>query len=516
MIRHTFFDKCNTIIKDSEFNTGLNPVAELNAGDMTSRILLHFNIDHLKEAVANGEMDVDNLIHTIKMKNCGSVNLPYFDDKILNNCGEKKRAASFTVIAFTIPLHWDEGRGYDYFGDYTKDRHAVTSKDGSTWYKAKNGLEWGEEGIYSNETLTSEYYNNYGFGDSFIIGSQVFDNGTEDLELDVTDYVNSILTGKIENYGIGLAFTPRYERGSSYEALPEIPNDADDYNTRVVSEIPEHKIPSTIYLKKDDIYYRWFDVREGNCFISFFTNHTNTFFHPYLETFDQHVIQDDRAKFYIGNKNRLYFFVNTDEGSVNLDELPICTVNDKTYDVKQGGKGVYYAEIMLKKDEVEADTIMIDTWSNIVINGEKMDDVELEFVVLPMENKIMLGKYNVNPDSTVLVPQAYGINDKEKIKPGDIREVNIDFIKEYSYGTKGIPMSAEYKIYVKEGNRQIDVFPPQLLERKFDMHSFVIDTNDLIPNDYYVDIIVSQGRDYRYFDEVVRFTIVDNVTKFYM
>ena len=40
MIKHTFFTKCNTIIKGSNNNTGLNPVAELNAGDITSRVLI--------------------------------------------------------------------------------------------------------------------------------------------------------------------------------------------------------------------------------------------------------------------------------------------------------------------------------------------------------------------------------------------------------------------------------------------------------------------------------------------
>ena len=48
MIRHIFFDKCNTIIENSEHNTGLNPVAELNAGENISRILFHFNLDEIK------------------------------------------------------------------------------------------------------------------------------------------------------------------------------------------------------------------------------------------------------------------------------------------------------------------------------------------------------------------------------------------------------------------------------------------------------------------------------------
>ena len=53
MIKHTFFDKCNTILENSEYNTGLNPVAELNAGEMISRILIYIDIEPLRESVKN-------------------------------------------------------------------------------------------------------------------------------------------------------------------------------------------------------------------------------------------------------------------------------------------------------------------------------------------------------------------------------------------------------------------------------------------------------------------------------
>ena len=48
---HTFLDKCCTILKGSHSNMGLNPVAEINMGLQTTRALVHFNVDHLKELV---------------------------------------------------------------------------------------------------------------------------------------------------------------------------------------------------------------------------------------------------------------------------------------------------------------------------------------------------------------------------------------------------------------------------------------------------------------------------------
>ena len=45
MITRTYFDKINTIIKDSEYNNGINPVAEMIYGKSLTRILLHFDIN---------------------------------------------------------------------------------------------------------------------------------------------------------------------------------------------------------------------------------------------------------------------------------------------------------------------------------------------------------------------------------------------------------------------------------------------------------------------------------------
>ena len=458
MITHTFLNKCNTIIENKEFNTGLNPIAELNAGETLTRILLSFDLDVLKQNILINGINIKSLKHILKMTNCGTVNLPLFKDKIFNNCSEKTRASSFDIIAFKIPKDWDSGRGFDYQEDYIKESHRVISKDGSNWFQCKNNDEWDEYGVYNIETLKNN--------PSLIISKQHFDTGTENLELDITDYVNDILSEKYEDYGIGLCFDPYFEENA-----------------------------------KDDK------------FISFFTQHTNTFFTPYLETTYDNDIIDNRANFHIGVNNKLYFYVSDNGNSLNLDELPTCFINDVEYEVKQSQKGVYYIDILIKKGKVEPYTILYDKWSNIVLNGQKIDDIEMEFVVLPMEEKISFGKHK-----TVKVnyePQLSGIKEKENITIGDIREIAVDFIEEYSYGKKYIPSFAEFRLYVKEGDREIDVFPFQPIERRYDEHMFIINTNQLIPNVYHIDIRVSEGRELKYFNNILEFKIVSNVTNFY-
>lgn len=467
MIKHTFFDKCNTIIEGSDHNTGLNPVAELNTGLLVSRILIHFNVDELVKSVNEDGVKTEDLKHILKMTNCGGINLPPSSEFISGGCTDKKRASSFDVIAFKLPFEWDEGRGFDYYADQVKESHRIISVDGSNWYQAKNGLEWDEYGVYFNKTLHNEFQNKYLKGDSsIIIGVQHFDSGTENLEIDITSYVNDILLKKNENYGIGLAFSPIFEK-------------------------------ETI----------------ENRFISFFTNHTNTFFLPYLETINNNSILDNRGNFHLGCKNRLYFFASDNGTMTNLDELPVCTINGKEYDVIHSGKGVYYIELLFKKDEVEPDTILSDVWSNIVLNGEKIDDIVMEFVTLPLESKVSLGKY-CSPND-IPVPQLSGINFKEHLKIGDIREVFVDFIEEYSHGRKLLPNESFFRIYTKENNREIDIFQYQPIERRYDEHSFILNTNELVPNTYYIDIKVIQGRTIKHYENVLEFTIVSNVTKFY-
>lgn len=463
MIRHIFLDKCNTIIENSEVNTGLNPVGELNVGKFISRMLIHFNIDLLKEDFNDNIINLDGIKHILKMKNCGNINLPTFNDEIYNEYDKKTRASSFDIVAYKVPFEWDGGRGFDYHGDYIKESNKIVSKDGSNWYNYTNGKEWSDAGIYDIEVLKNEYLGITNNG--LIVAKQHFDTGIEDLELDITDYVNLLIKGEEKNNGLCISFSPIYE---------------------------------TTTLE--------------NKFISFFTNHTNTFFNPYLEVINNNPIVDNRFNFHLGVKNKLYFFASDNGEFINLDEKPVCNIDGVEYEVKQQGRGVYYVELCIKKGEIEPDTILYDVWSNIRYNGELLDDIEMEFVVLPLEKRIMLGKNNNSNFS--FYPQLSGINEKENIKIGDIRKIVVDFIEEYSYGKKITPNFAEFRLYVKEGDREIDVFPFHSIERLFDEHMFIINTNDLIPNKYYIDIRIKNNGTVKIFDKVLEFNLVDNITRY--
>lgn len=481
MIRHFFLDKTNSIINKSEQNLGLNPILHVSYGGTLMRSLIHFDIENIKQLIDDKTFaNVDKLSFTLKMTNCFSVdNFPYEKSLIRGLSETTNRASSFDLMLYKLPCHFDMGRGYDYISDMWIHDNQAFLKEGSNWYCCKTGILWDgslrpnslreiEGGIYEKDILSNEYQKFKNNEDSIIVGVQHFDFGYENLSIDITDYVMEVLNHRNNiNYGLCLSFTPEYE----------------------------NIIDSNIY------------------YAGFFGEHTNTFFHPYIEVKYDEYIFDDRQSFTLGKDNKLYLYVSDDGIPVNLDNIPSCSIGDVNLPVKQASKGVYYANIKASDVEMTEGTIEYDTWSKIALNGVESDDVEMEFEVCPKTRKISIG--NTSDLKKNVVPSFYGINDDEDLGQGEIREIGVDFRQKYSTDKKELITTADYRLYVKDGNREVDVLPYQPIEKAFLNNFFVLYTEDLIPNQYYVDVRVQMGRETKFYKEALRFKIVSNVTERY-
>lgn len=549
MIRHFFLDKTNTILENSTQNLGLNPILSVGYGQFLMRGLLHFDINEIKELINDKTFaDVSKLKFTLKMTNCFSVDaVPY--DKPIHIAPDFlfERAASFDLMLFKLPMDFDAGRGFDYKDDFYIQKKLAYAEDGSNWYFSRKFVPWKYErdkfnidisplnikkkryydrkradelsqafleyasdysdytscddirkdlkeikesnslngealhgGVYSNETLEEEYQKYINGEDSIIIGVQHFDFGSENLSIDITKYIMDELSDEldptleedekkhIENYGLCLAFVPCDERIGSY--LTE--------------------------------YY-----------VGFFTDNTNTFFHPYIEAVYDEYIMDDRESFTIGKENNLYLYVFDDGVPTNLDKLPACSINDEEVPVKQVTKGVYKADLSDLEQELIKGSIYYDKWSQIELNGIRNEDVELEFSTRPLSNKLMIGENSYTKNS--LVPSLSGINDNEKLKRGQEREILVDFREKFSTDKRKLISSGEYRIYVYDGNRQLEIIPYTKIEKGFLNNFFKIYTQDFIPNKYHIDIKVSDGIEIRFFENVLSFEIVSDVTERY-
>lgn len=506
MVIRSYLDKFCTIVKGSSYNTGLNPISELFYGRNTSRILFHFDHSKIKSMVEDGTFpDMSKLKHTLHITNAGSLDFTQLHTKESNSIGNgmKKRATSFDVIFFLIPKEWDRGKGFDYsktaFNENyydTKNPHnasRLVSTDACNWFQPRNGYKWSENGIYSTDTLSKEYDKfSSDEGSNVIIGRQHFDIGNENISLDITDIFNKFISGELDNYGICAAFTPDFENV---------------FNTKAYTQ----QYSSEKYYEN---------------YVGFLTDKTNTFFEPYVETKYDDYISDDRANFVIDKDNKLYLYCTIGGKLTNLDHLPKCTVSGETYnadneyieynkeyEVKQFSKGVYYIDIKLSHSDFKGGTMLYDTWSDIVYHGSNLEAVELDFTLKEPSNYFTIG--NSIQDEPTFTPVLYGIKSNEIIKRGDIRKLTVLTKVNYSNNNYQTIDGVEARLYVKDGEREIDVISWEHLNKTLTESYMSIDTNMLIPQKYYIDIRITYGMQSIIHHDMVHFTIVDDIDNKY-
>lgn len=487
MIYRTYIDKINTIVKDSKLNSSLNPCCELHHMNIDgvvkySRVLLYFNESKIKELIENKTFaNRDKVKHILHLTNCGSIDFTDIHDKklseISNYMGE--RATSFDLLLSVLPQDkplFDGGKGYDMIATkftlndtkFLNNKQRFLSEEGSSWYQPRNGYKWNEEGVYSTSTLSEEYEK---FGaeckSEIIKYRQHFDIGNENINIDITDLVNDYLDGKMENKGIMLSFTPLTE------------------------------------LSKTD----------NDQYITFFTNKTSMFFEPYVETIYDDFISDDRGSFTLNKKNRLYLYCNVGGRCVNLDELPICTIDDRKYEVKQFSQGIYYAEVLGDKALFNTKQMYYDIWSNIKYNGVLFDDVEMDFIVHSVDNFFNFG--NSLEESKHFTAQIYGIKENEDIKRGDLRKLTLLSREDYSKNKCNIVDEAYYCLYILDGTRELDIMPWTRVNKTVKETFFNIDTNILIPHKYYIDIKYRYNMEEICQKNILSFNIVDDLNNKY-
>ena len=474
IVTHTFISKSNTIIKDSVASVGLNPILELNYGKMLTRGLIYFDHTKVQKMVEDKIYpDISKLRHVLKMKNAGSIDDKHINRIYLDSNGDyyKQRTSSFDLIYFLIPNDWDEGKGFDYKQDLNLRNHRAYSWRGCNWYQYQTYCKWENEGIYSTDKLSKEldlFTSKKGNQSNIIIGYQHFDKGNESIEFDITETFNKFITGELCNYGIGIAFSPQYE----------------NKNTELTQ------------------------------YVGFFTSHTHSFFEPYVETTYNETIEDDRADFYLDKSNKLYFYSIVGGKYANLDEFPMCMVNDTSYEVKQATKGIYYIDIEVPSSSYEDNTMLYDVWSNIKYKGKSFPNVELEFVTKSSNDYYQFGIPS-SKQETELIPTLYGIKYKEVIKRGDIRKINVDCRIPYTTDQDRNNNYIEYRLYILSGEKQIDVIDWQKVEKGYNENYFFINTNELLPSRYYIDIRINVNIELFNYQKVLEFDIADNITEYY-
>jgi hypothetical protein len=483
-INNSYFSKNNTIISNSLTNTGRNPVTEIFYGSLAtsqypngfSRFIFDLDLTLLREKISGGTISTecgDNITHTLRMVNTSTFNLESLNTSTSQG---RMRSTSFDLILFRIPpvlntsnpQLWDEGVGYDFADliyDYSSSDRNFSTRP-SNWIQTTTINNWSEPGIYNNKNLGL-----FPFSGLTIVDTQHFQFGNEDVSFNMTSEINNLLNGNINGFsGWGIAYLPQVE------------------NLTGLTE---------------------------NYEVQFFTRHTQTFYEPFLETNYDDIIQDDRNSFSLGKVNKLYLYLYEDGDSTNLNNNPLVTISDSNGVNILGltnlpscrkTKGVY--EITLPPlIGYKTPCTFYDTWSSINLNGFSLPNVVNEFVIYPLKKSIQIG--TTTQDPKVYGFDYYGIKQDEKIYNTDIRKVGV-VIKQAYTTQKLLPnVNAYYRVYVREGQTEVQVQDWTKINRTPNEYYFIFDTRDKIPNEYYIDMKVISSGEINTYKKQIKFQIVN-------
>ncbi len=451
----SYFNKNNTLIKDSQVNTAKNPNTEIFYGSGFSKYIFRVNLDDLKSKVDSGEFVLNsNTRHYLNLTNT------IFGDESLKGVKRgtgRERTTSFDLIVFKISEFWDEGVGFDYEQayDYTSGNETFDQRP-SNWFNRTTLDQWTEEGVYSATPPTGS-----------TIAEVHFDNGNENFKADITSYVNSILTGTSINYGLGIAFAPEYQN--------------------ITNEVDQS--------------------------VSFFTMYTQTFFEPFVETVFDDQIDDNRENFIADINRNLYLYVTKGTNFYDLDVLPTVDILDSTNNPIAGlsnltttkvRKGVYKVTFGISGVLCDGKRFFYDKWKGIEIGGISFSDVKQKFIPKPHTSLFTIGENQTELERYVI--QFFGIKLNEKIKRGEFRKVVVT-LRSINQPKSVLFDEVYYRVYVKEGLTQVNVFDWTKLDRTNE-NSFILDTSYMIPREYWVEIKAKTHTEEIFYREELKFEII--------
>jgi hypothetical protein len=454
----SYFEKNNTIIKDSQVNTAKNPTTEIFYGSAFSKFLFKVDLTDLKNKVNSGELVVDsNTRHTLHLTNT------IFGDEGLkgeNRTTGRDRTSSFDLIVFSLGQYWDEGLGFDYEDssyDFVNGNRTFDERP-SNWFYRTTLNQWPIAGVFHDApTIISGY-----------TGNKIhMDNGNENVDFDITGYVNGIISGDT-NHGLGLSFAVVYQ-----------------------------------YLTPD---------RDQS--VAFFTKYTQTFFEPYVDSHFEDTIMDNRNDFVEKIEQNLYLYVTKGTNFYNLDSNPTVDILNSDGAVITGlsgltttliRKGIYKVTFTITTPECDGKKFFTDHWKGVILDGNTISGgVRQKFIPKPYTAGFTIGENQTELQRYAI--QFFGIKQNEKIIRGEIRKVVVTF-KSIDIPKTVLLDEVYYRVYIEEGKTQVIVHDWTLLD-KTNENSFQLDSSYLIPRQYFLQIKGKTHTEEIHYKESINFEIV--------
>jgi hypothetical protein len=448
----SYFEKNNTIIKNSQANTAKNPTTEIFYGSGFSKFIFKIDFNELKSKIDNGDYVITTgTTHTLHLTNT------IFGDETFLGAKRgtgRQRTNSFDLILFQVPEFWDEGLGFDYEdGGYDFTTGNVTFDERpSNWFNRTTLNNWSVEGMYTDNPNVIETIH--------------FDNGNEDISVDITEYVNGVLDGDT-NHGLGLAFAVLYQ----------------DLNAEVDQSV------------------------------AFFTKYTQTFFEPYVETFFDDRIDDDRTNFIEKVNQNLYLYITKGTNFYDLDDEPtvdILNSNEVAIPSLTGltttkiRKGVYKVTFGIDGILCDGKRFFFDRWKNLSIDGVSINNITQKFIPKPYTSLFTIGDNPTELNRYAI--QFFGVKQNEKIIRGEKRKILVIF-KSINQSKSVLFDEVFYRMYIKEGKTNVIVHDWTQIDMTNE-NSFTLDTSIYIPREYFIEIKGRTHSEEIFYENEIKFEIV--------
>jgi hypothetical protein len=466
-IFRSYFKKNVSLVSGVDYNNSQNPVCEISYGTLNkqpSRFIFDVDLSNLIDRLNNSMINPGGITkHTLHLTNTINDSQEYIGKKSYSL--NIDRATSFDLELFNVNEDWDEGGGYDFVYD-NYPLSLTREPQASNWNNRKTNVPW---------TISGGSYQS---GTTEIIGYQRFDKGCENIEIDVTDYINQRLFGtgytginvySGESYGLGLKFLDTYENLET-------------------------------------------EFRQA---VAFYAKNTNTWYEPYIETTINDIIIDDRNNFYLDKDNDLYLYVNVGGSvqNVTVNSVEIYDYEDDLVytfsadSVTNVGKGIYKITLKLNSSDYPDAVIFRDVW-NLTVNGIETT-YDGEFYLISQNNFITFDQSNeINFNNYYFY--FHGIGENEKIMAGDIKKIKLTIKEMYSNQNNSLPLDIEYRLFTTIANKyEIDVIPFTCLNRTNTGYYFNLDTSWLIPQDYSLQIRLKNGSYYQN-KQTLNFTVTSD------
>jgi hypothetical protein len=455
-IHKSYFSRNNTLIYNSYTNTGRNPVTELFFGTTAisqypigySRFIFDLDLDSLIAKLTNGVISTtcSTMKHTLRMTNTSN-----FDIELLNTFTSqgRLRATSFDLLLLRIPpINFDPSLP-------------------QIW---DEGVGYDFADLQYQYVITDRNYSTR--------PSNWFETTTIGVWEENGIYNNRNLS-LVPFSALTLVAEQHFEFGDEnieFDMTNEINGILNNTISGVTGWVIAYKPQLELFSGLTDTYE-----------VQFFTRHTQTFYEPHLDTSYNDLIEDDRNLFTLGKVNKLYLYLYEDGNPLNLDFLPLINIIDNSGNPILGLTGLTGCQRTQGVYEVTIPPLMgyktpctfSDKWYNLSINGFPINPITNDFTLQPMKNSIQIGTSSQDPK------KAYTTN---RLLP---------------------KVSAYYRVYVREGQTEVQVQDWTQINRTPNEYYFIFDTRDKIPNEYYIDIKVESSGEVNTYKRQIKFQIVN-------